>query len=84
MTLLLRRIERMQNQCLLHTRKNQVDALMLIAARKYKLLGSDYMLNVLIAASPTIQSFWLDPPIVYQGNYINDLDGIPSFTRTTY
>jgi GR25 family glycosyltransferase involved in LPS biosynthesis len=55
-----------------------------IAARKYKLLGSDYMLNVLIAASPTIQSFWLDPPIVYQGNYITDLDGIPSFTRTTY
>ncbi len=55
-----------------------------IAARKYKLLGSDYMLKALIAASPTIQSFWLDPPIVYQGNYINDLDGIPSFTRTTY
>jgi len=37
-----------------------------------------------VKMSPTLQSFWLDPPIVYQGNRIIDLDGIPSLNRTTY
>jgi GR25 family glycosyltransferase involved in LPS biosynthesis len=55
-----------------------------INAQKNRPLGPDYLLNLHVAASPTIQSFWLDPPIVYQGNQINDLDGIPSFRRTTY
>jgi GR25 family glycosyltransferase involved in LPS biosynthesis len=55
-----------------------------IAARKTTFLQSDLLLNSLVVASPTLQSFWLDPPIVYQGNRIIDLDGIPSFTRTTY
>jgi len=55
-----------------------------INTKKNRLIGSDFMLNAHVAASPTIQSFWLDPPIVYQGNYAKDFDGIPSFKRTTY
>jgi GR25 family glycosyltransferase involved in LPS biosynthesis len=56
-----------------------------IAMRKMStFLQSDLLLNELVAASPTMQSFWLDPPIVYQGNRIIDLDGISSFRRTSY
>ena len=55
-----------------------------INAQKNRPMGPDYLLNLHVAASPTMQSFWLDPPIVYQGNQIHDLDGIPSFQRTTY
>jgi len=47
-------------------------------------LESDFFMNVLIANSPTLQAFWLDPPIVYQGNQVIDLDGIPSFQLRTY
>jgi len=55
-----------------------------MATRKNTFLQSDLLLNMQMVASPTLQSFWLDPPIVYQGNRIIDLDGIPSFKRTTY
>ena len=55
-----------------------------IAAQKATFLQSDLLLNSLVVASPTLQSFWLDPPIVYQGNRIIDLDGISSFAQTTY
>jgi GR25 family glycosyltransferase involved in LPS biosynthesis len=55
-----------------------------IAATRSHFLQSDLLLDALVAASPTLQSFWLDPPIAYQGNRITDLDGIPSFGRTTY
>ncbi len=55
-----------------------------IAARKTTFIQSDLLLNAQIISSPTLQSFWLDPPIVYQGNRIIDLDGIPSFKQTTY
>jgi GR25 family glycosyltransferase involved in LPS biosynthesis len=55
-----------------------------VAVRKNMFLQSDLLLNLHVVASPTVQSFWLDPPIVYQGNRITDLDGIPSFKRTTY
>ncbi|CAF0854350.1 unnamed protein product [Adineta steineri] len=55
-----------------------------IFVRKNTFLQSDLLLQALVAASPTLQSFWLDPPLVYQGNRIKDLDGIPSFRRTTY
>ena len=55
-----------------------------IAARKTTFVQSDLLLNAQVIASPTLQSFWLDPPIVYQGNRIIDLDGISSFKRTTY
>lgn len=55
-----------------------------IATRKNIFVQSDLLLNMLATTSPTVQAFWLDPPIVYQGNRIIDLDGIPSFRRTTY
>ena len=55
-----------------------------IAAHKNKFIQVDHMLNEIVAASPTLQSFWLDPPIVYQGNQIVDFDGIPSFNQTIY
>lgn len=55
-----------------------------IVNRKLTFVPSDLLLNALVIASPTLQSFWLDPPIVYQGNRIVDLDGIPSFRQTTY
>ena len=55
-----------------------------IAARKNWYLPSDLFINSLVVASKTLQSFWVDPPIVYQGNRILDLDGIPSFKRITY
>lgn len=55
-----------------------------IASRKTTFVQSDLLLNAQVVASPTLQSFWLDPPLVYQGNRIIDLDGIPSFQRTTY
>jgi GR25 family glycosyltransferase involved in LPS biosynthesis len=53
-------------------------------ARKTRILETDFYINAHGAASPTLQMFWLDPPIVYQGNQIYDLDGIPSFKRKTY
>jgi len=49
-----------------------------------KILESDIFLDVQATASPTLQVFWLDPPIAYQGNQISDLDHIPSFNITTY
>lgn len=55
-----------------------------IAARKTTFLQSDLLLNAQVVFSPTLQSFWLDPPIVYQGNRVNNLDKIPSFKQTTY
>ena len=55
-----------------------------ITVRKSHFLQSDLLLDALVAASPTLQSFWLDPPIAYQGNRITDLDGISSFGRVTY
>ncbi len=55
-----------------------------INVQKNRFLPSDLFLNGQVVASPTLQSFWLDPPIVYQGNKIHDLDGIPSFKRKTY
>jgi len=54
------------------------------AAKKTRFLEPDLFTNVQVAASPTLQSFWLDPPIVYQGNQIHDFDGIPSFKQKTY
>lgn len=52
-------------------------------ARKYKFLVIDWLQSYLGRLSPTLQPFWLDPPIVYQGNMALDLDGIPSFRRST-
>ena len=55
-----------------------------MATRKSLFLQSDFLLNDLVRASPTLQAFWLDPPIAYQGNRIKDLDGIPSFRGVSY
>jgi hypothetical protein len=50
-----------------------------IAMKQNQFWPSDLMLNQQVAASATLKSFWLDPPLVYQGNMIVDLDQIPSF-----
>ncbi|CAF1374040.1 unnamed protein product [Adineta ricciae] len=55
-----------------------------IDINKNELWTPDFYLNNIIPASPTLQSFWLDPPLVYQGNKAKDLDNIPSFKRKTY
>lgn len=55
-----------------------------ISANKNELWTPDFYLNNIIPPSPTLQSFWLDPPLVYQGNKARDLDKIPSFQRKTY
>lgn len=52
-------------------------------AQKYKFLVVDWLQTFLGRLSPTLQPFWLDPPLVYQGNMVLDLDGIPSFRRST-
>lgn len=45
----------------------------------------DFLLNSLVNASTILQSFWVDPPLVYQGNRVDkDLDGIPTFKETKY
>ncbi|CAF1470969.1 unnamed protein product [Adineta steineri] len=52
-------------------------------AQKYKFLVIDWLQTYLGQLSPTLQPFWLDPSIVYQGNMVLDLDEIPSFRRST-
>jgi len=55
-----------------------------ISAKKNELWTPDFYLNNIIPSAPTLQSFWLDPPLVYQGNKAKDLDDIISFRRKTY
>ncbi|CAF1140204.1 unnamed protein product [Adineta ricciae] len=55
-----------------------------IDVNKNELWTPDFYLNNIVPASPTLQSFWLDPPLVYQGNKAKDLDNISSFRRKTY
>jgi hypothetical protein len=55
-----------------------------ISEKRNELWPTDFYLNRIIPPSPTLQSFWLDPPLVYQGNQVQDLDGILSFKRRTY
>ena len=45
---------------------------------------SDFLQNVLFGLSPTLQSFWMDPPLSYQGNQVIDLDNLETFKRQTY
>ena len=47
-------------------------------------VASDFLQNHLFTRSPTLQSFWLDPPLVYQGNQVTDLDKIDIFKKQTY
>jgi GR25 family glycosyltransferase involved in LPS biosynthesis len=55
-----------------------------IHAQQNDFWQSDFMQNHLFSLSPTLQSFWMDPPLVYQGNQVIDLDRLSSFTLQTY
>ncbi|CAF0994044.1 unnamed protein product [Adineta steineri] len=55
-----------------------------IQEQKNDFLPSDHMQNYLIRLSPTLQSFWMDPPLAYQGNQINDTDKLETFKVQTY
>ncbi|CAF3493650.1 unnamed protein product [Rotaria sp. Silwood2] len=55
-----------------------------IQAQKNDFLPPDHMQNILFSLSSTLQSFWMDPPLVYQGNQVIDLDQLPTFRLHTY
>lgn len=55
-----------------------------IQAQKNDFRPSDFMQTYLFARSPTLQSFWLDPSLVYQGNQVIDIDRIETFKKQTY
>ncbi len=55
-----------------------------IQAQKNEFWPSDFMQNYLFRLSSTLQSFWMDPPLAYQGNQVTDLDNIETFKRQTY
>ncbi|CAF4340762.1 unnamed protein product, partial [Rotaria magnacalcarata] len=55
-----------------------------IQAQKNDFWPSDFMQNMLFPLSSTLQSFWMDPPLVYQGNQVFDLDNLSSFREQTY
>jgi GR25 family glycosyltransferase involved in LPS biosynthesis len=55
-----------------------------IQAQKNDFWPADFMLNYLFRLSPTLQSFWMNPPLAYQGNQVTDLDRLPSFKLQTY
>ena len=55
-----------------------------IQAQKNNFQNADFTQNFLFPLSPTLQSFWIDPPLVYQGNQVIDLDALPSFKVKTY
>ena len=45
----------------------------------------DFLQNTLFNASTILQAFWLDPPLIYQGNRVDkDLDQISTFKETKY
>ena len=55
-----------------------------IQQQKNAFLPIDHMQNYLFRLSPTLQSFWIDPPLVYQGNQVVDLDQLNTFAKRTY
>jgi GR25 family glycosyltransferase involved in LPS biosynthesis len=55
-----------------------------IQAQKNDFREADHTQNYLIRLSPTLQSFWMDPPLSYQGNQVVDLDNLTTFRKTTY
>ncbi len=55
-----------------------------IQAQKNDFWPSDFMQNNLFRLSSTLQSFWMDPPLAYQGNQVIDLDKMETFKRQTY
>jgi hypothetical protein len=44
----------------------------------------DWLMHFIIPRSPIIQAFWLDPPLIYQGNRIIDVEQLPTFRGATY
>lgn len=55
-----------------------------IHVRKNDFRPSDFMLNNLVSSSSTLQSFWIDPALAYQGNQVVDLEQLDTFKRQTY
>jgi GR25 family glycosyltransferase involved in LPS biosynthesis len=55
-----------------------------IQAQKNHFLPSDLFQEHLFGLSPTLQSFWMDPPLAYQGNQVTDLDNIETFRGSTH
>jgi hypothetical protein len=55
-----------------------------IQLQKNEFLYSDHLKNYLFRLSSTLQSFWLDPPLSYQGNQVIDLDKMNTFNMKTY
>jgi GR25 family glycosyltransferase involved in LPS biosynthesis len=55
----------------------------LIDAKEMSFQILDWLQTYLGEKSLTLQPFWLDPPLAYQGSQIRDLDGILTFGRST-
>jgi len=55
-----------------------------IAAKPTTTDTPDFLMNDIFRDSPILQAFWMDPPLVYQGNRVRDLDNIPTFKETKY
>jgi GR25 family glycosyltransferase involved in LPS biosynthesis len=55
-----------------------------IQSQKNDLLPLDHFKNHLFRLSPTLQSFWMNPPLAYQGNQVIDLDNIATFGGSTH
>ena len=55
-----------------------------IRAQQNEFLPPDFLQNYLFRLSPTLQAFWIDPPLAYQGNQIIDLDNIATFKVQSY
>ena len=55
-----------------------------IHAQKNDFFPPDFLQNHLFPLSFTLQSFWMDPPLSYEGNKIIDLDKLKTFQNSTY
>lgn len=55
-----------------------------IMHHKNSFSGSDIFLREIFARSALLESLWLDPPLVYQGNQIIDLNNITLFKDKSY
>jgi GR25 family glycosyltransferase involved in LPS biosynthesis len=55
-----------------------------IKRHKNSFSGSDIFLRDIFARSATLASVWLDPPLVYQGNQIINLNNVASFINKSY
>jgi len=44
----------------------------------------DFLMNFIYPRSSVLQSFWIDPPLVYQGNRIVDLEQLETFRGSLY